>query len=138
MNFESLDPKKGIDANFGFGSYNSQKYSIGVGTNHLYARVSSINSDGYRDHSGNKSKSFFLATENKFKKNTLKLIAFAGNQKNELAWLGSTKEQLELNPKYNSCTTNENDNFTHLKVAMQLVNFVSFLMMHILLILKNI
>ena len=118
LNFESLDPQKGVDFNFGFGSYNSQKYSMGVGTDHLYARVSSINSDGYRDRSGNKSKSFFLATENKFKKHTLKLIAFAGNQKNELAWLGSTKEQLASNPKYNACTTNENDDFTQMRLQL--------------------
>jgi iron complex outermembrane receptor protein len=118
LNFESLDPQRGLDFSTGFGSFNSKKYSVGLGTKNLYARFSSINSDGFRDHSGNKSKSFFLASEGKYKKHTLKMIAFVGNQKNELAWLGSTKEQLELNPKYNSCTDNEHDNFTQMRLQL--------------------
>jgi len=118
LNFESLEAQKGLDFSIGIGSFNSQKYSIGLGTNNLYVRASSINSDGFRDHSGNKSKSFFLASENKFKNHTLKLIAFVGNQKNELAWLGLTKEQLALNSKYNNCTTNENDNFTQMRLQL--------------------
>jgi len=116
LNFESLDPRRSIELDAGLGSFNSKKYSIGLGTNHFYGRLSSISSDGYRDHSGNKSKSFFFATQNKYKKNTFKLIAFIGNQKNELSWLGSTKEQLKLNPKYNSCTDNEHDVFTQFRL----------------------
>lgn len=118
LNFESLDPQQGLDFNMGFGSFNSQKYSVGLGSENLYVRFSSINSDGFRNHSGNKSKSFFFASENKLKNHTLKLIIFAGNQKNELAWLGSTKEQLDLNPKYNACTNNENDDFTQMRLQL--------------------
>jgi iron complex outermembrane receptor protein len=118
LNFESLDPQRGLDFSAGFGSFDSKKYSVGLGIKNLYARFSSINSDGFREHSGNKSKSFFLASEGKYKKHTLKMIAFVGNQKNKLAWLGSTKEQLDLNPKYNACTDNEHDNFTQMRLQL--------------------
>lgn len=118
LNFESLEPKRGIDFSAGFGSFNSKKYSVSLGTKNTNFRFSSISTDGYRDHSGNKSKSLFLTSEDTYRKHTLKLIAFVGNQANDLAWLGSTIEQLKENPKYNSCSNNEKDDFTQIRFQL--------------------
>jgi len=118
LNFEALNPSKTINLSSGIGSFDSRKFSLGLGSKNLYGRFSSISSDGYRDHSKNTSKSFFFTADKKYNKSTLKLIAFAGNQKNKLAWLGSTKEELDANPKFNSCTDNEHDNFSQFRVQL--------------------
>lgn len=119
LNFESLNPENQFfDLSYGFGSFNSNKISVGIGSDNFYIRYSTISSDGYKKHSGNKSNSFFFITEHKINKNIFKFIGFSGDQQNKLGWLGATKNELLLDPRYNSCTNNEKDKFnqTHLQL----------------------
>jgi len=54
------------------------------------------------------------------KSNLVKLIAFAGNQRNHLAWLGAPMDTIKKEPRFNK-SSDENDNFTqtHLQLHYQ-------------------
>jgi len=116
MNFESYNP---IDSkvffNFGFGGDNTLKLSANVEKNWekggLYFSISDIQSEGYKEHSGNHSRSFFAIGNYKLGKNVFKIVGFAGEQMNELSWLGSPMDSINKNRKYNANTEKEIDHF---------------------------
>ena len=117
MNFESYRPTpySSVNAYLGFGSWNTTKFSINTYQNWknggLYVSVSDIQSQGYKDHSGNHSRSAFLVGNYKVGKNTFKFVGFAGEQMNQLAWLGTPMDSINVNRKYNANTTREIDHF---------------------------
>ncbi len=101
----------------GYGSFNSYRLfgEINTGVKNrtgLYVRASSLHSDGYKDHSGNTSHSAYLSTGYFGKKNTFRFTAFAGDQRNGMAWLGTPKDSLKTNPTYNANSEQEDDHFT--------------------------
>lgn len=105
-----------------YGSFNSFRifgaYNSGIKKGKaLYVRASQIKSDGYKYHSGNDSRSVFLSTGLFFKKSSLKLNVLAGQQKNELAWLGVSDSLLKINRRTN-VNENEQDRFTQLMVQL--------------------
>ncbi len=105
-----------------YGSFNSFRifgaYNSGVKKGKaLYVRASQIKSDGYKYHSGNDSRSVFLSTGLFFKKSSLKLNVLAGQQKNELAWLGVSDSLIKINRRTN-VNENERDRFTQLMVQL--------------------
>lgn len=96
-----------------FGSYNS---GIKKGKA-LYVRASQIKSDGYKYNSGNDSRSVFLSSGLFFKKSSLKLNVLAGQQKNELAWLGVSDSLIKVNRRTN-VNENERDRFSQLMLQV--------------------
>lgn len=101
----------------GYGSFNSYRLlgEVNTGVKNrtgLYVRASSLHSDGYKDHSGNTSHSAYLSTGYFGKKNTFRFTAFAGDQRNGMAWLGTPKDSLKTNPTYNTNSEQEDDHFT--------------------------
>lgn len=89
------------------GAYNSGlKNRFGT-----YIRASHLHSDGYKDHSGNTSSSFFLNTGYWGEKHKIYLLSFAGKQQNKLAWIGSPLDSIKVNPRYNANTKAETDAF---------------------------
>jgi iron complex outermembrane receptor protein len=119
INFDSYKPKTSnlnMNAYIGFGSWNTSKISLngeyGWKNGGLYGSVSDIESEGYKDHSGNHSRSFFLISNQTFGKNQFKFVEFAGSQYNQLAWLGAPMDSINKNRKYNACTTKEKDEFS--------------------------
>jgi len=101
---------------FGFGSYGAGKISAQVQNKwkkgSFYIQLSDMTSDGYKYHSGNHSRSAFFVGNFEAGKNHFKLAGFAGEQENQLAWLGAPMDSIEKNRRYNACTANENDHFT--------------------------
>ncbi|MBE6333483.1 MAG: TonB-dependent receptor [Bacteroidales bacterium] len=95
------------EVNISYGSYNTQKETIKLGTgllgNHWYfdGRLSNIMSDGYRDRASADLKSYFLQGAYLSSRTTLKFITFGGQEKTYHAWDGLDKETLESNRKYN-------------------------------------
>ena len=116
MNFESYKPTDSkVGFNFGWGGYNTFKLSANVEKNWdkggLYLSISDISSEGYKDHSGNHSRSFFMVGNYKAGKNIFKIVGFAGEQMNQLAWMGSPMDSINVNRKYNANTEREIDHF---------------------------
>ena len=127
MIFESEAPeeKSGGSVKVGVGSFGSKRITGAYQTgNHnglsAMVRESIGSSYGYKVHSGNTACSFFLNSTFHKKSHLLKLIAFAGNQRNQLAWLGVPMDTIKKNPRFNQ-SSDENDNFTqaHLQLHYQ-------------------
>lgn len=99
----------------GHGSYGTNRffgeYSSGNG---VYIRASKLGTDGYTNRSGNDSKSLFYSYGN----GNVKLTGFIGNQKNQMAWLGVSMDMLEVDPRANANSA-EDDNFTQSLTQLQ-------------------
>ena len=130
MNFESYKPAASkVGAYFGFGADNAVKLSVNAEKNWknggIYGSFSDISSEGYKDHSGNHSRSGFLIGNYQVGKNLFKFVGFAGEQMNELAWLGAPMDSINKNRKYNACTTRENDHFNQYHLQFHHTYFIN-------------
>ena len=116
MNFESYKPtSSNVGAYFGYGSWNSSKISVNTEQNWkkggLYVSLSNLQTDGYKYHSGNQSKSAFVVGNYTVGNNQFKIVAFAGEQQNRLAWLGAPIDSINVDRRYNAATDREIDHF---------------------------
>ncbi|MEO1053155.1 MAG: TonB-dependent receptor [Bacteroidota bacterium] len=96
-----------------FGEHNHRK-----GNKAFYIRASRLSSDGYKFRSANDSKSVFYSAGIYNDKHKLKLTGFAGNQKNQMAWLGVPLEVIEAEPRTNA-NAQEDDSFTQSLTQLQ-------------------
>ncbi len=103
----------------GFGSFDAYKVSAAYNTGLLpnrfafYGRFSTNANQGYRDNSGNNSNNFFMSmayVPNVH--NTIKITAFRGNAKNQMAYLATNLSDIKTNPKTNYLRDDERDDFT--------------------------
>lgn len=96
LNFQTdaLQEQPYAELNNSFGSYNSWKNTIKLGTGLLdnkyafNARLSRISSDGYVERASSDLKSFYLDAGLYTEKHTLKAIVFSGKEKTYQAWNG--------------------------------------------------
>ncbi|MCP4439443.1 MAG: TonB-dependent receptor [Aureispira sp.] len=127
INFESLNlaQNKGGEVHLGYGSFNSYRgsaeYSTGLLKNKLafYSRFTLSGSDGYREHSGSNSRSFFMSGGYIGDKNMVKLTLFSGFAKNDMAYLATRISDIEQNPKMNYLSPDEKDEFLQNLVQLQ-------------------
>ena len=90
-----------------YGSFNTHKETVKVGSgilnNHwaFDARVSNIQSDGYRDRASADLKSYFVQGGFYGENTTVKFITFGGKEETYHAWDGISKEMLKTNRQYN-------------------------------------
>ncbi len=119
INFESHNLLDSNNTNLqaGYGSFNSKRYSVGYNSGlkkktAFYARYSNSSTDGYRKFSGTNANTFFFSAGYYGKKDILKFTSFTGNSKNQMAYLASPIDSINLNAKHNPLTTNEYDDFT--------------------------
>lgn len=124
-----------LDSNYkqigaGYGSFNTYRifgeYNMGFKKNKgLYVRASHLNSDGFKDRSANNSQSVFYSGGIYKEKSVYKLTGFIGQQRNQMAWLGVSQEQINENPRANG-NANEDDHFiqslTQLQHTLYLTN----------------
>lgn len=101
---------------FGYGSFNSLRmfgeYNSGIKNRKaLYVRASQIYSDGYKYHSSNNSQSVFLSGGLFYEKSIWKLNFLAGQQKNQLAWLGVSDSLINRDRRTNKNSEQEKDRF---------------------------
>ena len=113
----------------GIGSFGSSRItaSCNTGNKNGFAtifRASLLSSDGYKYHSGNKAKSFFINSTYQKRANLFTITAFVGNQRNHLAWLGAPMDSIRENPRYNR-SSNENDNFTQAHVQFHFQHLIN-------------
>ncbi|WP_300699798.1 TonB-dependent receptor [Bacteroides sp.] len=90
-----------------YGSFNTHKETVKVGTgiinNHwgFDARLSNVQSDGYRDRASADLKSYFVQGGYYNDNTTIKFITFGGKEETYHAWDGLDKETLMEYRKYN-------------------------------------
>lgn len=117
-----FDESSSTNFGAGYGSFGSYRlfgeHKSRYDNKSIYLRATNFHSDGYKYRSSNDSKSIFYAAGVYGKKNKFKLIGFAGNQQNELAWLGVSESEIELDPRSNA-NTNEDDEFTQSHTQIQ-------------------
>lgn len=131
INFESVSPfnEKKTMLFGSAGSFNS--YRVGVEHNTgvdkrglgAYIRFSKIQSDGYRNNSGNAGQTYFFSLGKKYKSSILKFTFFLGSTNNQMAYLGSHEDSIKMNRKYNPLSPNEVDNFTQNHIQLQYSKF---------------
>jgi iron complex outermembrane recepter protein len=115
----------------GFGSFNS--YTAGANYNTglhkgwgLYAQAGYVHSDNYKLHSANTGASAMVSAGYFGKRNAVKLVVLAGNQRNDgLAWLGVTDSIIKLNPRANGNSASEVDNFSQLHTQLHYTHLFS-------------
>ncbi len=116
INFSSLEFANKFSGNVNLlhGSFNTWQMNAGINTPHFFIMGSKSSTDGYRDNSFNDSWSSFYGANFSAKKHTFKLYGFVGHQKNGMAWLGESLDSIYKNPRYNSNTKDEIDNFLYI------------------------
>lgn len=115
----SLRTEPYAELNNSFGSYNTLKNTISMGTGLIDdqfsfdGRLSQIKSDGYIDRAFSDLKSFFLTGAWHGKNSLLRANVFSGKERTYQAWNGVPEEMLSINRRYNEFTyEDQTDNYT--------------------------
>lgn len=108
----------------GYGSFNSLRafaeYKSGVKNRKaLYVRASQIYSDGYKYSSSNNSQSVFVSSGLFYEKSTWKLNLLAGQQRNDMAWLGVSDSLITVDRRTNANSEQEKDRFIQCLAQLQ-------------------
>ena len=125
LSTNEINKEKYLEINNSFGSFNTLKNTIKVGSgllkNHflLDGRFSKISSDGYIDRATSNLKSFYVSGVYITDKSSLRLNIIGGDEKTYQAWNGVPASYLDTNRTYNVSGTekpgepyaNETDNF---------------------------
>lgn len=100
MQTNALSKKSFAEINNSFGSFNSRKHTVKVGSgliNNRYAveaRLSKINSDGYIDRASADLRSYYLSGTFYGKKTIIKALAFGGRERTYQSWYGTPEAKL--------------------------------------------
>lgn len=120
INFESIaltQARPSAELQFTGGSFNTLRASAEVQTGMMenrtsfYARMSRLQSDGYRYHSGTESNSLFFSGGYFGDKHALKFTGFAGRTENDLAYTPVPLSLIEQDPRTNVLSENDIDDF---------------------------
>ena len=107
MRTQSIGSMPYAEVSGSYGSFNTHKETVKVGTGLINkywafdARLSNIQSDGYRDRASSDLKSYFVQGGYFGENTTVKFITFGGNEKTYHAWDGISREQLKNDRTYN-------------------------------------
>ena len=110
INFESTPlaaSRRGGEVQLGGGSFGTWRaaaeWSSGLLPNRtaVYARASSMGTDGYRRNSGSRADGGWIAAGWFGDRDVLKVTALTGRTRNEMAWLASSIEELRADPRAN-------------------------------------
>ena len=119
INFASVELTEESETHLriGLGSFGTQRGSVAYQSGALenglafYGRVSVSDTDGYRDRSGVEQHSVFVSAAHRGEKSQLKLTAFSGRERSQLAFLAVEPEVLRENPRFNPLAEEETDDF---------------------------
>jgi iron complex outermembrane receptor protein len=119
--------EKGLQASYGYGSYNTQKVLLAVSsglvdnTYAVYGRFSKVRTDGYRRNTWSDLWSYHLSFARYDEALTTQLNIFGGPECTHLSYEGVTKQELQTDRRANKFTyANETDNFN--QPQYQLIN----------------
>lgn len=115
MQTENAAPVPYAELNGSYGSFNTQRETVKIGTGLLHnrwafdLRLSHIASDGYRDRASAKLKSYFAQAGYYGERTIVKLITFSGREETYHAWDGIPRQTLDTNRTYNPNGKIENE-----------------------------
>ena len=125
LSTNEINKESYLELNNSYGSFNSFKNTIKVGTGLLGdhfttdIRLSNITSDGYVDRASSDLKSYYLSSAYIADNTSLRLNIFSGKEKTYQSWYGVSEGDLETNRRSNSAGSerpgapydNETDNY---------------------------
>ena len=125
LSTNEINKESYLELNNSYGSFNSFKNTIKVGTGLLGdhfttdIRLSNITSDGYVDRASSDLKSYYLSSAYIADNTSLRLNIFSGKEKTYQSWYGVSESDLETNRRSNSAGSerpgapydNETDNY---------------------------
>ncbi|MBC8112260.1 MAG: TonB-dependent receptor, partial [Verrucomicrobia bacterium] len=118
MQTQTLEQKPLAEVSNSFGSFNTRKHTVKIGTGLLYdkfafdARLSNIYSDGFIDRAFTDLSSWFVSGGYFGKKTTLKMNIFSGKEQTYQSWFGVPQSLINTNRTYNFYTySNQTDNY---------------------------
>ena len=109
--------RRGGEVQLERGSFDSDRGSVEYASGLLpsklsfYGRLSAQETDGFRHHSGNESRSFFASGGYFGDRDVVKVVAFGGRARNGLAYLAASSDEIEADPRTNPLTDSERDDF---------------------------
>jgi|CXWL01.1.fsa_nt_gi iron complex outermembrane receptor protein len=119
----------------GTGSYGAHQGAVGVDSGRLFgsdgngltlsARLAVADGDGYREHSGARQDTAFLAAAWQGERTLWRLTALSGRLRSHLAYLAADEATLDENPRANPLDPAERDDFTRDLVSLQVTHVVS-------------
>jgi iron complex outermembrane receptor protein len=100
----------------GFGSFNTlrvyaEHFQRFKGKSGIYIRGSHLQSSGYKHHAGNQSQSLFLNGQFELGKHLFRITNVSGRQANQMAWLGVSDSLIQIDPRTNGNSSQEDDRF---------------------------
>jgi len=106
------------------GSFNSHRLSAELNTGSMnrfgfFTRFSKTGSDGYKFHSGTESTSFFVSGGYFGENDIVKITAFNGRTKNELAYNPVPIDMIREEPRSNTVSENDEDDFSQQFLQLQ-------------------
>ncbi|MGF1669983.1 MAG: TonB-dependent receptor [Balneolaceae bacterium] len=127
INFESKNivlDEPSASVKLSGGSFNSYRVNSELNTGPIKnfgfnASFSKLGSDGYRFHSGTESTTFFISGGYFGEKDIVKVTAFNGRTKNELAFLPVPINLIREEPRTNTVSENDEDDFSQQFVQLQ-------------------
>jgi len=121
INFNPLEfsDKFRATSNIAYGSFNTFQMHGGINTPVFFLNASYLTTDGYKEDVFNKSWSTFYGLQQTYGNHELKMYGFIGKQKNGMGWLGETIDSINANPRANSNTPDEQDEFTQVHNQVQ-------------------
>lgn len=127
LNFESLPLATTSDfteVQLTLGSWGTRRASVEKSTGlhngfAAYGRASAQQTDGYRDHSGNRAHSGFLSAGWFGARDAVKLTGFAGRSRMQLAYYAPSEAELDADPRANPMSEQERDDFHQEMVSLQ-------------------
>lgn len=106
------------------GSWGTKRSSIEAATGAIgrfagYGRISAQETDGYREHSGNRAYSGFASFGWFGERDALRFTGFAGRSKMQLAYYAPSEADLAVNPRVNPMGIDERDDFRQEMLSLQ-------------------
>lgn len=129
VNMESLDvaAEQKVDATFGGGSYGNAQATIGYQSGALpgdfafYTRVSSLESEGFRENAGTRQRNLFFSGTKILGDAQLKLTGFSGHESQQLHYYAADAETLEHDLRNNPMRPEEKDSFGYDLAQLQYI-----------------
>jgi len=119
VNMESIDlaQDQSLSATLGAGSFGNRQASVGYhsgalpGGLALYTRLSYLENEGFRDHSGITQHNLFLSASKQAGDALFKLTGFSGHEKQQLAFYATDADTLRSDLRANPLRPDEIDSF---------------------------
>lgn len=133
INTNTLHSDPYIELNNSYGSFNSWKNTVAMGSGLLNdqfvmdARLSRISSDGYIDRAFSDLKSLYLSGGWYGNRSILRFNLITGKERTYQAWNGIPEEKLEMDRTYNEFTyEDQTDNYTQTHYQLHFSNQISY------------